>query len=64
MLVPKFEGFTVNKDRLMMYNNQIYVPPNDKLISLILNGYHRALYMAHPGVMKGQTLSPYSFGKE
>jgi hypothetical protein len=64
MLVPKFEGFTVNKDRLMMYNNRIYIPPNDELIILILNEAHRAVYMAHPGVTKGQTLSPYSSRKE
>jgi hypothetical protein len=52
MLVPKFEGYTLDNDGLMRYNNQIYVPPNNELISLILNEAHRALYMAHPGVMK------------
>jgi hypothetical protein len=27
MMVPKFEGFTVDNDGLMIYNNQIYVHP-------------------------------------
>jgi hypothetical protein len=36
MLVPKFEGFTLDNDGLMMYNNQIYVLPNEGLRSLIL----------------------------
>jgi hypothetical protein len=30
----------------------MYVPPNDELRSLILNEAHRAVYVAHPGVMK------------
>jgi hypothetical protein len=36
MLVPKFEGFTVDNDGLMRYNNQIYLPPNDELRSFDL----------------------------
>jgi hypothetical protein len=52
MLVPKFERFTVNNDGLMRYNNQIYIPPNNKLRSLILNEAHKAVYMAHLGVTK------------
>jgi hypothetical protein len=52
MMVPKFEGFTMDNDRLLIFKNQIYVPPNDKLRSLILNEAHRAVYMAHPGVTK------------
>ena len=52
MLVPKFEGFTLDNDILMRYNNHIYVPPNDELRSLILNEAHRAMYMAHSRVKK------------
>jgi hypothetical protein len=64
MLVPKFEGFTVDNDGLMRYNNQIYVPPNDELRSLILNEAHRAVYMAHPGVTKmREDLKPLFFWK-
>jgi hypothetical protein len=36
----------------MRYNNKIYVPPNDKLRSMILSEAHHAVYMAHPGVTK------------
>jgi hypothetical protein len=48
----------------MRYNNQIYVPPNDELRSLILNEAHRAVYMAHPGVTKmREDLKPLFFWK-
>jgi hypothetical protein len=64
MLVPKFEGYTLDNDRLMRYNNQIYVPPNNELRSLILNEAHRAVYMAHPGVTKMRAdLKPLFFWK-
>jgi hypothetical protein len=52
MLVPKIEGYTLENDKMMMYNNQIYVLPNDELRILILRESHRAVYMAHPGVTK------------
>ena len=52
MMVPKFEGFTLENDGLLRFKNRIYVPPNDKLRSLILNEAHRVVYMSHPGVMK------------
>jgi hypothetical protein len=65
MLVEKFEGFTVDNDGLMRYNNWIYVPPNDDLRSLNLNEDHRAVYMAHVGVMKMREDLKYRFsGKE
>jgi hypothetical protein len=50
MLVPKLGGYTLDKNELMRHNNQIYVPPNDKLRSLILSEAHIAMYMAHPRV--------------
>jgi hypothetical protein len=48
----KFEGFTMDNDGLMRYNNWIYVPPNDDLRSLILKKPHSATYMAHSRVTK------------
>jgi hypothetical protein len=64
MMVPKFEGFIVDNDGLMRYNNWIYVSPNDKLTSLILNKAHRAVYMSHLGVMKMRAdLKPLFFWK-
>jgi hypothetical protein len=64
MMVPKFEGYTLDNDRLMRYNNQIYIPPNDELRSLILSEAHRAVYMAHPGVTKMRAdLKPLFFWK-
>jgi hypothetical protein len=35
MTVARFEGYTLDNDRLVRYNNQIYVPPNKKLRNLI-----------------------------
>jgi hypothetical protein len=52
MMVPKFEGFTMDNDGLLRFKSRIYVPPNDELRSLILNEAHRVVYMAHPGVTK------------
>jgi hypothetical protein len=52
MMVPKFEGFTMDNDGLLIFKSQIYVPPNDELRSLILNKAQIAVHMAHPGVMK------------
>jgi hypothetical protein len=49
-MVPKFEGFFVDNNRLLRFKNRIYVPPNNELRRLILNEAHRAVYMAHPGV--------------
>jgi hypothetical protein len=64
MMVPKFVGFTVDNDELLRFNNQIYIPPNDELRSLILNEAHRAVDMAHPGVTKmREDLKPLSLWK-
>ena len=52
MMVPNFEGYTLDNDGLLRYNNRIYVPPNEKLRSLILSEAHRAVYMAHSRVTK------------
>jgi hypothetical protein len=52
MMVPRFEGFTFEKDELLRFKDRIYVPPNDELRSLTLNEAHREIYMAHPVVMK------------
>jgi hypothetical protein len=50
MMVPRFEGFTFDNDGLLRFKNQIYIPPNDELRSLILGKAHRAIYMVHSGV--------------
>jgi hypothetical protein len=63
-MVPRFEGFTLDDDGLLRFKNRIYVPPNDKLRSLILNEAHIAVYMAHPGVTKIRAdLKPLFFWK-
>jgi hypothetical protein len=51
-MVPKFEGFYMDNEGLMKFNNWIYVPPNDELRNLILKEDHKEVYMAHPGVTK------------
>jgi hypothetical protein len=62
MTVPRFEGYTLHNDGLMMYNNRVYIPPNKKLRSLMLSEAHRAVYMAHPGLMEmREDLKPLFF---
>ena len=62
--IPKFEGYTLSNDKLMRYNNSIYVPPNDELRNLVLSEAHRAVYMAHPEVTKmREDLKPLFFWK-
>jgi hypothetical protein len=65
MMVLKFEGYSLDNDGLLRYNINICVPPNDELRSLILSESHRAIYMAHLGIMKmKENLKTYSSGKE
>jgi hypothetical protein len=51
-MVPKFEGFLFTDDGLLRFKNCIYVPPNNKLRSMILSEVHRTVCMAHPEVTK------------
>jgi hypothetical protein len=48
MMIPRYEGYSLDSDELLRYNGRIYVPPNDEMRNLILNEAHRAVYMAHP----------------
>jgi hypothetical protein len=43
MMVPKFEGFTVDNEGLLRFKIHIYVPPSNELRGLILNEDHRAV---------------------
>jgi hypothetical protein len=52
MMVPKYEGYSLDNDGLLRFNGRIYIPPNNKLIILILSEEHQAIYMAHPRVTK------------
>jgi hypothetical protein len=64
MMVPKFEGYTLENDGFLRYKNMIYVPPNEELRNLILSKAHREVYMAHSGVTKmKKDLKPLFFYK-
>jgi hypothetical protein len=64
MMVPRYEGYSFDNDRLLSFNSRIYVPQNEELRSLILNEPHRVVYMAHPKVMKmKENLKPLFFWK-
>jgi hypothetical protein len=64
MMIPRYEGYSLDSDGILRYNGKIYVPPNDKLRMSILNEAHRAVYMDHPGVMKMKVdLKPLFFWK-
>ena len=65
MMVPIFEGFTFDDDGLLRFKNQIYIPLNDELRSLILSEARREVYMAHWGVMNMSAgLKAFSSGRE
>ena len=61
MRIPKYEGYSLEEDRLLRYNNCIYVLANDKLWNLILSKPHRVVYRAHLGVKKMYDLKPLLF---
>jgi hypothetical protein len=64
MIVLIYEGYSLDNDVILRYNGRIYLPPNDELRNLILNEVHRAVYMAHYGVMKmKEDIKPLLFWK-
>jgi hypothetical protein len=40
MMVPRYEGYSLDDDGLLRFNKRIYVPPNDELRILILSEAH------------------------
>jgi hypothetical protein len=63
-MVLRYEGYSLDSDRLLRYNGIIYVPRNDELRNLILNKAHRKMYMVHPRVTKMKVdLKPLFFWK-
>ena len=64
MMVPRFEGYSLDSDGLLRFRGQIHVPPNEELRMLILSEAHRVVYMAHPRVTKMRAdLKPLFFWK-
>jgi hypothetical protein len=64
MMVPRYEGYSLESDGLLRSNGRIDVPPNDEWRNLILNEAHRAVYMAHRRVTKMKAdLKPLFFWK-
>jgi hypothetical protein len=64
MMIPRYDGYSLDSDGILRFNGQIYVPSNDELRRLILNESHRVVYMAHPGVTKMKAdLKPLFFWK-
>jgi hypothetical protein len=64
MMVPQYEGYSLDSDGLMRFRGRIYIPPNDELRMLILSEAHRPVCMAHPSVMKmREDLKPLLFWK-
>jgi hypothetical protein len=51
-LDPKYEGYSLETDRLLRYRGRMYIPENGDIRSIILKEAHRALYCVHPGVKK------------
>lgn len=49
---PKVEGYTLDEDGLLRYNNRIYIPNSGDLREVVLSEAHNAPYSGHPGVNK------------
>jgi hypothetical protein len=51
-LDPKYEGYSLESDRLLRYQGRMYIPENGDIRSIILKEAHKALYCTHLGVKK------------
>jgi hypothetical protein len=51
-LDPKYEGYSLEVDRLLRYRGRMYIPENGDIQIIILKEAHRALYCVHPSVKK------------
>jgi hypothetical protein len=52
MSQPKFEGYELREDGILMYRCRVYVPNDQELKSLILSEMHKVPYVGHPGYQK------------
>jgi hypothetical protein len=48
MRIPKFDGYALDDNGLLLFYGRIYVPTNEEVHNLILRETHRAVYMDHP----------------
>jgi hypothetical protein len=46
-LDPKYEGYSLEADRLLRYRGRMYIPENGDIRSIILKEAHRELYCVH-----------------
>jgi hypothetical protein len=51
-LDPKYEGYSLEVDKLLRYRGRMYIPENGDIRRIILKETHRGLYCLHPGVKK------------
>jgi transposase InsO family protein len=51
-LDPKYEGYSLEADKLLRYRGRMYIPEDGDIQSIILKESHRVLYCAHLGVKK------------
>jgi hypothetical protein len=54
-LDPKYEGYSLEVDRLLRYRGRMYIPEDGDIQSIILKEADRELYCVHPGVKKMYT---------
>jgi hypothetical protein len=48
----RYEGYQLRDDNLLVYNKRLYVSDSTYLRQLILDEFHRRLYVGHPGYQK------------
>ena len=64
-LEKKNEGYKLEEDELITYNNRIYIPNVEDLRRIVIDEIHQALYSGHPGYQKTiSTVKKQYFGQE
>jgi hypothetical protein len=63
-MIPRYEGYSLESDIVLICNGNIYVPPNEEMRNLIFSEAHRVVYMDHTGVTEmKEDLKPLLFWK-
>jgi hypothetical protein len=52
LLHPKFEGYELREDGIVMYRHRVYVTNDQELKILILSEMHKVTYIGHPSYQK------------
>ena len=52
ILEKRYEGYKLEEDGILTYNNKIYIPNVAYLRRMVMDEIHQAPYSGHPGYQK------------